>query len=79
MSEFSAHKNYYEILGAQENDSRRELEQRYKRLAARRHPDKGGSEEEMKSLNEAYGVLRNQETRRLYDAGRVCGRRPLFQ
>ena len=72
MSEFSANKNYYEILGAQENDSRRELEQRYKRLAARRHPDKGGSEEEMKSLNEAYRVLRNEETRRLYDAGRVA-------
>lgn len=72
MSEFSANKDYYDILGAQESDSRRELEQRYRRLAARRHPDKGGSEEEMKSLNEAYRVLRNEETRRRYDAERIA-------
>lgn len=71
MSDFSASKDYYDILGAHESDSRRELERHYKRLAARRHPDKGGSEEEMKSLNEAYRVLRNEETRRLYDAERV--------
>jgi hypothetical protein len=71
MSEFSANKDYYDILGALESDSHRELEQRYKRLAARRHPDKGGSEEEMKSLNEAYRVLRNEDTRRLYDAERM--------
>jgi hypothetical protein len=77
MSEFSSKTDYYQILGAHENDSRRELEQRYKRLAACRHPDKGGSEEEMKSLNEAYRVLRNEETRRLYDAERVA-RPPTF-
>ena len=71
MSEFSANKDYYSILGAREGDSRRDLERKYKRMAARRHPDKGGSEEEMKSLNEAYGVLRNEETRKRYDAERV--------
>lgn len=66
--------DYYQILGAREGDSRRELERQYKRLAARRHPDKGGSEEEMKSLNEAYRVLRNEETRRQYDAQRRVAR-----
>ena len=70
MSEFSSNTDYYRILGAHEGDSRRELERHYKRLAARWHPDKGGSEEEMKSLNEAYRVLRNEETRRQYDAQR---------
>ena len=62
------HKDYYEILGANESTTPRDLERLYKRMAARRHPDKGGSEEEMKSLNEAYGVLRNKETRQEYDA-----------
>jgi len=71
MSEFDSHKDYYEILGANERTSSRDLERLYKRMAARRHPDKGGSEEEMKSLNEAYGVLRNKETRREYDAQRM--------
>lgn len=78
MSEFTSTKDYYEVLGAHESDSRRELERQYKRLAARCHPDKGGSEEEMKSLNEAYRVLRNEETRRQYDAQRQVARPAAF-
>ncbi|HWN10445.1 MAG TPA: DnaJ domain-containing protein [Pyrinomonadaceae bacterium] len=70
MSEFDSKKDYYGILGADQRTSDRELERLYKRMAARRHPDKGGSEEEMKTLNEAYRVLHNQETRRDYDAER---------
>ena len=64
-------KDYYEILGANEATTPRDLERLYKRMAARRHPDRGGSEEEMKSLNEAYSVLRNEETRNACDAGRA--------
>jgi hypothetical protein len=71
MSQFDSHKDYYEILGANERTSPGDLERLYKRMAAQRHPDKGGSEEEMKSLNEAYTVLRNRETRHEYDAQRV--------
>ena len=78
MSEFSPKKDYYEILGAREGYSRRELERQYKRMAASCHPDKGGSEEEMKSLNEAYRVLRNDETRRQYDTERQAARSPAF-
>lgn len=63
-------KDYYEILGADERTSGPELERLYKRIAAVRHPDKGGSEEEMKSLNEAYGVLRDRESRLEYDERR---------
>ncbi|MEP6819411.1 MAG: J domain-containing protein [bacterium] len=68
---FDSNKDYYEILGANEHTTPRDLERLYKRMAARRHPDRGGSDEEMKSLNEAYGVLRNSETREEYDAQRV--------
>jgi len=71
MSQFDSSKDYYAILGANERTAPGELERLYKRMAARRHPDKGGSEEEMKSLNEAYGVLRNVDTRNEYDAQRV--------
>ena len=67
---FDSQKDYYEILGANERTTPRDLERLYKRMAARRHPDRGGSEEEMKSLNEAYGVLRNTQTRQEYDAQR---------
>ena len=68
---FDSQKDYYEILGANERTTPRDLERLYKRMAAQRHPDRGGSEEEMKSLNEAYGVLRDRETRNEYDAQRV--------
>jgi len=71
MSQFDSHKDYYEILGATERASQRDLERLYKRRAAQHHPDKGGSEEEMKSLNEAYTVLRNTDTRHEYDVLRT--------
>src|SRR6267142_1026341 len=71
MSQFDSTKDYYEILGANERTSARDLERLYKRVAAERHPDRGGSEEAMKSLNEAYSVLRNKQTRNEYDSERV--------
>ena len=71
MSQLNSHKDYYKILGANERTSQRDLERLYKRMAARRHPDKGGSEEEMKTLNEAYSVLRNKQARNEYDAQRA--------
>ena len=46
MSQTNSQKDYYEILGANERTSPRDLERLYKRMAARRHPDKGGTEEE---------------------------------
>jgi hypothetical protein len=63
-------RDYYDILGADEQTPAPDLDRLYKRKAARFHPDRGGSEEEMKSLNEAYGVLRNETKRRAYDANR---------
>lgn len=71
MSQSDSPRDYYEILGANERTSPRDLERLYKRMAARRHPDKGGNEEDMKSLNQAYSVLRDQRTRDEYDARRL--------
>jgi len=70
MSQFDSTKDYYSVLGAEESSSHRDIERLYKRLAARLHPDRGGSEEDMKSLNEAYGVLKDSTLRREYDAQR---------
>ena len=60
-------KDYYGVLGVEEDASRIELDRQYKRQAAKHHPDLGGSEERMKSLNEAYGVLKDPTSRRDYD------------
>jgi hypothetical protein len=70
MSLFDADKDYYATLGAEREATQSEIERLYKLLAVRHHPDRGGDEEEMKALNEAYAVLRNEASRRAYDAGR---------
>jgi DnaJ domain len=70
MSQFDSNKDYYAVLGAEEGALRPDIDRLYKRLAAHLHPDRGGSEEAMKSLNEAYRVLKDETTRRYYDAQR---------
>jgi hypothetical protein len=69
-------KDYYDLLGARDDASRDEIGRRYKRLASERHPDRGGSEEEMKDLNEAYRVLGDDAARGAYDARRRAARGP---
>jgi len=70
LSQFDSNKDYYSILGASEDASPREVESLFRRLARERHPDHGGTEEEMKALNEAYRVLRDETARSEYDSHR---------
>src|ERR1044071_8912791 len=68
MSQFDSNKDYYGVVGVDKDASQVEIERQYKREAAKHHPDRGGSEERMKSLNEAYRVLKDQHLRNSYDA-----------
>jgi hypothetical protein len=70
MKKFDPSKDYYAVLGIKSNASREEIERMYRSRARERHPDKGGSEEEMKRLNEAHEVLSDPETRKAYDSKR---------
>ncbi len=67
MSQFDSNKDYYVVLGVDKDASQAEIDRQYKREASRHHPDRGGSEERMKSLNEAYGVLKDKNLRGSYD------------
>jgi hypothetical protein len=78
MSQFDSNKDYYGVLGVDKQASQVEIERQYKRQAAKHHPDRGGSEERMKSLNEAYRVLKDKHLRDSYDAVRPV-RRGNFQ
>jgi hypothetical protein len=70
MSQFDSNKDYYGVLGVDKDASQVEIDRSYKRMASKHHPDRGGSEERMKLLNEAYGVLKDTRLRGDYDAVR---------
>lgn len=65
-------KDYYQILGITKSASKEDVKKAFRKLAHKYHPDKGGSEEKFKELNEAYQVLSDDKKRAEYDRyGRV--------
>ena len=65
-------KDYYQILGVPQNASQQEIKQAFRRQAFKCHPDKNPGNEQpaeakFKELNEAYGVLGDENKRRQYD------------
>ncbi|MFY9607853.1 MAG: DnaJ domain-containing protein [Blastocatellia bacterium] len=73
MQKYDANKDYYRVLGVRREASAEEIDRAYRSQARTRHPDGGGSEDEMKSLNEAHDVLSDGETRKAYDQKRRPG------
>jgi curved DNA-binding protein CbpA len=71
MNSFDVEKDYYAVLGVESGASNRTIEIAYRQRAVEHHPDRGGSEEQMKGVNEAYAVLRHIQTREAYDAART--------
>jgi len=62
-------KNYYEILGIEENSTQEQIKKQYRVLSKQYHPDvnpEGG--ERFKEIAEAYEVLSNPQKRSNYDA-----------
>jgi curved DNA-binding protein CbpA len=62
--------DYYRILGVGYDASKEEIRQAYLKLARKYHPDvnkEREAEELLKSINEAYNALTNDEARALYD------------
>ncbi len=60
-------KDYYDILGVSKSASPDEIKNAFRKKAHEHHPDKGGSAEKFKEINEAYQVLSNAEKRQRYD------------
>ena len=70
MPGFDSDKDYYKVLCVAESASAEEIDRAFRIEARKRHPDGGGSEEEMKLLNEAHDVLSDSELRKAYDSER---------
>jgi curved DNA-binding protein CbpA len=62
-------RDYYKVLGVGETAGADEIKKAYRNLAFRYHPDRNaGSEEMMKTINEAYAVLSNPVKKNEYDS-----------
>jgi molecular chaperone DnaJ len=62
-----AKRDYYEVLGVSKEASADEVKKAFRRAAVEHHPDRGGSEEKFKEINEAYEVLKDESKRKRYD------------
>ncbi len=71
--DFDPKKDYYKILGVDENASTADIKKAFRKLAIKYHPDRWGSKEKFQEINEAHGVLSDEKKRQQYDAYRKGG------
>lgn len=78
-------KDYYGILEIPRSASEFEIKKAYRALAMKWHPDKNPTNKEtaenkFKEISEAYNVLSNANSKKMYDTHGVCdGESPSFQ
>src|SRR5246127_5445464 len=70
-------KDYYSVLGVPASATQDEIKKKYRKLAAKHHPDKNPTDpkaaERFKEISEAYQVLGDADKRKQYDQMRQLG------
>jgi DnaJ-class molecular chaperone len=59
--------DYYKILGIDRSASADDIKKAYRKMAAKHHPDRGGSTEEFQKIEEAYRNLSDPELKSQHD------------
>jgi len=62
--------DYYKVLGVSDNSTDEEIKKAFRKLSLKHHPDRGGSGEEFKKINEAYQTLGDSKKRQMYKMNR---------
>jgi len=60
---------YYKLLGVDKNASTAEIKKAYRKMCLKHHPDRGGDQETLAKINNAYETLADDNKRQLYDKG----------
>ena len=66
-------KNYYDVLGVNEDSTSADITKAYKNLAKKYPPDRGGDQAKFQEINEAHDTLKNSQKRHDYDTMRKFG------
>ena len=66
-------KNYYDVLGVNEQSTSADITKAFKDLAKQHHPDRGGNKDKFQEINEAHDTLKNSQKRHDYDTMRKFG------
>ena len=61
--------DHYKVLCVERTATDSEIKKAYRKQSLLHHPDKGGTEEKFKQVNEAYSVLSDPNKRQRYDLG----------
>lgn len=70
--------DYYSTLGLKRGASEDDIKKAYRSMAMKHHPDRGGSEQKFKEIEEAYRTLSDPQKKQMVDSGMDPNQQPQY-